>query len=270
MDLSRLCIHTITTRPWSLDVAIEQYSRAGIGGISVWRQALAGQDVRRAGERIGNAGLQVVSLCRAGFFTSHTAAERRQAIDGNLTAIDEAAALGAPLLVLVCGATPGQPLELSRQQIETGIAAILPHAESCGVRLGIEALHPMYAADRSAVNTLAQAIDMAQRLGSPQVGVVLDVYHVWWDPHLYDEIARCGRLGRLFAVHLSDWKVPTTDMLNDRGLMGEGCIPLAAICRAIQAAGFGGFYEVEIFSSTYWQMNQKQFLQHIIAAYTQL
>ncbi|NOZ49096.1 MAG: sugar phosphate isomerase/epimerase [Chloroflexi bacterium] len=266
-DLSQLCLHTITTRPWSLEIAIEQISRAGIGGITVWRQALSGRDPAGAGERIRAAGLQVVSLCRGGFFTGLSAAGRQRAINDNLAAIDEAAALGAPLLVLVCGATPGQPLEISRQQIYDGIAAILPHAQACGVRLGIEPLHPMYADTRSAINTLAQATDMAERLGSAQVGVVVDVYHLWWDPHLMFEIERCGRLGRLFAFHICDWQTPTTDLLNDRGLMGEGCIPLAAIRQAVEAAGFDGFHEVEIFSSVYWQMDQTRFLQRIITAY---
>ena len=183
-DLSRLCLHTVTTRPWPLDTAIEQYSKAGIGGITVWRQAMEGHDPSVAGQSIRDAGLQIVSLCRGGFFTGDTAAQRQEAIDDNLRTIDQAAALGAPLVVLVCGATPGQPLDISRRQIADGITAVLPHAAACGVRLGIEPLHPMYADSRSAIVTLAQAIDMSIELASPSAGVVLDAYHVWWDPDL--------------------------------------------------------------------------------------
>lgn len=266
-DLSRLCLHTITNRPWSVEIAIEQYSRAGIGGVTVWRQALAGRDPVAVGRRIREAGMAVISLCRGGFFTGATPESRQAAIEENLRAIDEAAALGTPLVVLVCGATPGQPLEVSRQQIVEGIAAVLPHARACDVRLGIEPLHPMYADCRSAIVTLAQATDASLLLASPFVGVVVDVYHLWWDPNLAAEIARCAQHGKLFAFHICDWKAPTSDLLYDRGIMGEGCIPLKAIRDQVLAAGFAGFHEVEIFSHSYWQMDQNVFLEKIIAAY---
>lgn len=266
-DLSQLCVHTITTKPWSIEQAAREYAAAGIGGITVWRDALSGRDIAATGRMLRELGLAVVSLCRGGFFPALTPAGRQAAIDDNRRAIDEAAALGAPLVVLVCGAVPGLSLEDSRRQIRDGIAACLPHAAAAGVKLAIEPLHPMYAGDRSAVNTLAQANDMAQELDSPWVGVAVDVYHLWWDPDLQTQIRRCGENGHLLAFHLCDWKTPTLDMLNDRGLMGEGCIDLKQIRGWVEEAGFNGFNEVEIFSHSYWQQDQHQFLDKIKEAY---
>lgn len=268
-NLSRLCVHTITTRPWSIEEAVREYAQAGVSGITVWRDTLTGRDIRKTGEMIRDQGLEIVSLCRGGFFPHITAAGRQKAIDDNLLAIEEAAALGAPLIVLVCGADPGQPLEVSRKQIYEGIAAVLPQAAAAGVKLAIEPLHPMYADTRSAISTLAQANDMASALGSPWVGVAVDVYHLWWDDHLQQEIQRCGQNGHLFAYHICDWRVPTRDFLWDRGLMGEGCIHLRQIRHWVESAGFTGFHEVEIFSNKYWQQDQQEFLQRIRQAYLQ-
>lgn len=266
-DLSRLCVHTVTTRPWSLEESSEQFARAGVKGITVWRDALAGRDPAQAGQRIRDLGLSIVSLCRGGFFAAATADGRRKAIDENRRAIAEAAALGAPLIVLVCGAVAAQPLAESRKQIAEGIAALLPDCASTGIRLAIEPLHPMYADDRSAVNTLRQANDMVESLRSAHVGVAADVYHLWWDSELEAEIARSGRLGALFAYHVCDWRTPTTDLLNDRGLMGEGCIPLRTIRAWVEAAGFRGYNEVEVFSSRLWATSQSAYLRDITAAY---
>ena len=143
MDLSRLCIHTITTKPWPIETAIERFSDRGVAAMTVWRDALEGRDIAATGKRIRDAGMDVVSLCRGGFFPGETAAARQEALDDNRRAIDEAAALGAPLVVLVCGAVPGQPLDVSRNQIREGIEAVLPHAEAAGVKLGVEPLHPL-------------------------------------------------------------------------------------------------------------------------------
>ena len=268
MDLSRLCIHTITTKPWPIETAIERFSAQGVGAMTVWRDALEGRDIAAAGKRIRDSGMDVVSLCRGGFFPAETAAARREALDDNRRAIDEAAALGAPLVVLVCGAVPGQPLDVSRGQIRDGIEAVLPHAQAAGVKLGIEPLHPLYADSRSAVNTMAQANDIAEKINSPFVGVVVDVYHLWWDPDLEREIRRCGQMGKLLAFHVCDWRTPTEDLLNDRGLMGEGCINIRQIRGWVEEAGFDGYNEVEIFSNRYWAMEQEQFLERIAEAYT--
>jgi sugar phosphate isomerase/epimerase len=266
-DLQQLCVHTITTKPWSIEEAVKNYAAHGVKGITVWRDALSSRDIRATGEMIRESGMSVVSLCRGGFFPSVNSQKRKLALDDNRKAIDEAAALGAPLIVLVCGADPAQSLEESRKQIRDGIAEVLPYAKAAGVKLAIEPLHPMYADTRSAVNTLAQANDMAAELNSPFVGVAVDVYHLWWDPSLQQEIKRCGENGHLFAFHICDWNVPTNDFLWDRGLMGEGCIPVRKIRSWVEETGFSGFYEVEIFSNKFWAEDQSVFLKKIIKAY---
>jgi len=266
-DTSKLCIHTITTKPWSIEEAIDNYANAGVSGITVWRHWLAGRNPQVVGEQIRRAGLTAVSLCRGGFFPGPAQSERQQAIDDNLLAIDEAAALGAPLIVLVCGASPDVPLPEARKQIQDGIETVLPHASANNIKLAIEPLHPMYADSRSAVNTLKQANDMCAAINSPSVSVAVDVYHLWWDPNLEAEIKRCGASGWLDAFHICDWLTPTTDMLNDRGLMGEGCIPIRQIRGWVEAAGFTGFNEVEIFSNRHWNTDQHKFLDKIIKAY---
>src|SRR5687768_220924 len=266
-DLSQLCIHTITTKPWGIEEAAKNYSAEGVKGITVWRDALANRNIKQTGQLLRDHGLDIVSLCRGGFFPNKEKEKRKAAIDDNLKAIEETAELGAPLIVLVCGADPAQSLEDSRKQIQEGIETILPQAEAVGIKLAIEPLHPMYADTRSAINTLAQANDMATEINSPYVGVAVDVYHLWWDPFLKQEIERCGKNNHLFAFHICDWNSPTTDMLNDRGLMGDGCIPVNKIRSWVEATGFNGFYEVEIFSNKYWQQDQSHFLKKIIKAY---
>jgi len=266
-DFSRLCLHTITTKPWSIEEAIEHYAAAGVRGMSIWRQWLEGRDPSQCGQAARAAGLEVVSLVRGGFFPALEAEKRLEAIDDNRRAIDEAAAVGAPLLVLVCGAVPGMPLAEARNQIADGIAAVVDHAASCRVKLAIEPLHPMYADSRSAVNTMGQANDLCDRLDSPWVGVAVDVYHVWWDPELKPQIERCAAAERLLAFHVCDWRTPTIDLLNDRGLMGEGCIPIRQIRGWVEENGFAGFNEVEIFSDRLWAMDQKAFLAKIQEAY---
>ena len=266
-DLSRLCVHTITTKPWKIEDAAKQFSSAGVRGITVWRDALEGRNIRQTGQMLKDSGLEIVSLCRGGFFPGIEKEKRALSLADNRKAIDEAAELGTDMVVLVCGAEPRQSLHDSRQQIRDGIEALLPYAEKAGVKLAIEPLHPMYADTRSAINTLGQANDMAESLNSPWVGIAVDVYHLWWDPSLENEIKRCGRSGNLLAFHVCDWNVPTVDMLNDRGLMGEGCIPVPMIRKWVEEAGFTGFNEVEIFSHKFWKEDQGEFLKRIIKAY---
>ena len=215
--------------------------------------------------------MEVVSLCRGGFFPAKTGPDRQKAIEDNLLAIEQAHAIGAPMIVLVCGAVPGESLVESRKQITEGIAAVLPVAEQAGVKLSIEPLHPMYADDRSAVNTMRQAHAICEALGSPEsLGIAVDVYHVWWDPELKEQIDLAGRTGRLHAFHICDWKTPTTDILNDRGLMGEGCINIREISDWVDATGFTGHREVEIFSNQWWATDQKLFLDQIALSYAKL
>ena len=266
-DLSQLCIHTITTKPWSIEDAAKNFSSAGVKGITVWRDALTGRDIKKTGAMLRNEGLEIVSLCRGGFFPDIEKNKRQSAIDDNKKAIDEAYTLGTTMIVLVCGADPRQTLESSRKQIQEGIETLLPLAKQAGVRLAIEPLHSMYVDTRSAINTLVQANDMASAINSSSVGVVVDVYYLWWDPQLEQEIIRCGKNGHLMAFHICDWNVPTTDFLLDRGIMGEGCIPVKKIRSWVEATGFSGFYEVEIFSNKYWQQPQDTYLKKIISAY---
>lgn len=268
-DYNRLCIHTVTTKPWSIEQIIENYHQAGVKGISIWRDALEGRVPAKVGEAIQGAGMEVVSLVRGGFFTGRTDAEIAASIDDNKRAIDQAAAVKASMVVLVCGAVPGQAIPRSLAQIEAGIETVLPYAEKNGVKLAIEPLHPMYADCRSAVCTIKTANDLAEKFDSPYVGVVVDVFHVWWDPDLETELKRCGQNGNLLAFHICDWKLDMEDMLNDRGLMGEGIIRIREIRSWVEAAGFTGFNEVEIFSNRLWQGEQKAFLESIQKAYLQ-
>ncbi len=264
-DYSRLCVHTMTTKPWTLEEALSGYSEAEISAITVWRQHIEPYGAKKAAKLIEKSGLKVVSLCRGGFFPATSGQDREKARNENRRAIDEAAAIGAPLLVLVCGAVPGIDLAVARQQILDGIAAVEPHAKACGVRLGIEPLHPMYAGDRSAINTLEQANNLVIALDSDWVGITVDVYHLWWDPFLRAEIGRCQ--GKIFSFHVCDWRTPTRDMLNDRGMMGDGCIPIRDIRGWVEKAGFDGPIEVEIFSDDFWAQDQNRLLSRIKSAY---
>mgnify|MGYP001216861801 FL=1 len=266
-DFSRLCVHTITTKGWELEEAVDQYGEAGVSGITVWRQWLEGRNPAESGQRIRAAGLEVVSLCRGGFYPALEEKSRQEAVEDNKRAIEDAAALGAPLVVLVCGAVPGQSLVESRKQITDGIAATLPLAESLGVKLAIEPLHPMYADDRSAINTLGTANEICDELNHPLVGIAFDVYHLWWDPDLEGQTQRAADANRLFAYHVCDWMTPPSDLLNDRGLMGEGCIDLRGIRALVEKNGFGGMIEVEIFSSCWWEKPTTEFLEAIQESY---
>lgn len=269
MNLNNLCIHTITTKPWNLETAARKYAAAGIGGVSVWRGAAqaCSEGVKGARQILDSEGVKVVSYVRGGFFSALDESARLEAIDENKRIIDEAAELGAPLIVLVCGATPGQSLFESRAQITDGLAALMPHAEAAGVKLGIEPLHPMYADSRSAVSTMAQSNAICDKVGHPMLGITVDVFHVWWDDQLEQQIQLTAEKNRLFSFHICDWKDQPEDMLNDRGLMGEGVIDVVGIRKWVRDAGFDGFDEVEIFSNRYWSMDQDEYLKRIIEAY---
>lgn len=252
-----LSLNTATLREqWSLRQCIEGCARHGITGISPWRDKLAEYGARNAARHIRAVGLTVTGLCRGGMFPAADAAGRRAAIEDNKRAIDDAAVLAAQCLVLVVGGLPAGSKDLAgaRQQVQDGIAAVLEHARAAKVPLAIEPLHPMYAADRACVNTLAQALDICDALGAgpndADLGVAVDVYHVWWDPQLRQQIARAAE--RVLAFHICDWLVPTADLLLDRGMMGDGVIDIPAIRAMVEAAGYRGFCEVEIMSADNW------------------
>jgi sugar phosphate isomerase/epimerase len=254
-DLSRdrgwLAINTATVKSWSLQQAIDGCARAGITAIAPWRDIVQQCGLARAARLVRDSGLTVACLCRGGMFTSADAAGRHAAIDDNRRAVDEAAAIGARSLVLVVGGLPPGSKDLAgaHAQVRDGIAALLPYARSAGIPLAVEPLHPMTAADRACINTLAHANDLCDELGEG-LGVAIDVYHVWWDPDLPRQIARSR--GRILSYHVCDWLVPTRDLVFDRGMPGDGIIDLRGIRALVEATGFAGYCEVEILSAQNW------------------
>jgi sugar phosphate isomerase/epimerase len=254
MNTDGLSINLATVRQqWNLREAVEACARHGIKAVDPWRDQVAALGLEESVRVIKSNGMRVTGYCRGGMFPAADEAGRRAAINDNKRALDEAAALGAECLVLVAGGLPkgSRDIGSARQMIQEGLAAILPHARACNVPLAIEPLHPMYAGDRSCVNTLAQALDLCDILGAG-TGVAIDAYHVWWDPDLGAQIARAGANNRILAYHICDWLVPTRDMLLDRGMMGDGVIDLPRIRELVHNAGYRGLTEVEIFSAENW------------------
>jgi sugar phosphate isomerase/epimerase len=236
--------------------------------IDPWRDQVAKVGIEESSRIIKGNGMRVTGYCRGGFFPAPDAKGRAAAIEENKRALDEAAAIGAECLVLVVGGLPQGSRDITgaRQMVVDGIGACREHARAVGVPLGIEPLHPMYAADRSCVNTLSQALDMCDALGD-DVGVVIDVYHLWWDPDFEAQIARAGRDKRILAHHICDWLVPTKDLLLDRGMMGDGVIDLRRIRAAIVAAGYNGPQEVEILSTEWWKRPGDDVIKECIQRY---
>ncbi|MBW9113364.1 sugar phosphate isomerase/epimerase [Rhizobium cauense] len=254
MAVDGLSINLATVREqYNMRQAVEACLKQDIVAIAPWRDQVHAIGLAEAARIVSDNKLRVTGLCRGGMFPAADPAGRAAANDDNKKAIDEAAALNADCLVLVVGGLPtgSKNIASAREMVADGIAAILPHARAAGIPLAIEPLHPMYAADRACVNTLEQALDICDLLGEG-VGVAIDVYHVWWDPKLEQQIARAGASGRILAHHICDWLVPTTDLLLDRGMMGDGVIDLPGIRRTIEAAGYNGPQEVEIFSAGNW------------------
>ncbi len=253
-DLSRLSWNLATTRQkWGLLDAVAGLRAAGVGALAPWREMIDDAGMAETRRAVADAGLGLSSLCRAGLFPAPDSAGRAAALDENRRAIDQAAEVGAPVLVLIAGglAEGSRDIAAAHRMVEDGIAAILPHARAAGVKLAIEPLHPMYAADRACINSLGHALDICDRLADDMLGVAVDVYHVWWDPALEAQILRAGA-ARLFGFHVCDWLVPTRDLLLDRGMMGDGAIDLARIRGWMDRAGYAGPIEVEIFSARNW------------------
>jgi sugar phosphate isomerase/epimerase len=244
----RLSLNQMTIPRWTVREAVDGCARHGIRHLGLWREKVAEYGIDASARAARDAGVAISCLCRGGGFPAATAVERRARIDDNRQAIDEAAALGRVTLVLVCGPLAGCDIDGARRMVEDAIAELAPYAAERGVRLAIEPLHPMFAADRSVVATLAHATAIAERFPEDQVGVLVDAYHVWWDPTVYAEIARAGP--RIFGFHISDWIVPLPDVLFGRGMMGDGVIELRRLRGAVDAAGYAGPVEVEIFNRT--------------------
>jgi len=261
-DRALLSINSMTVKPWALEQLVEGCARAGISAISPWRDIVQACGIERAAKLIGAHGMTVTGLCRGGLFPAN-AARRVEVRDDNRRCIDEAAALGACCIVLVAGglpqyarpgSSPSKDIAAARSQVEEALAEMLDYAKQAKVPLAIEPLHPAYAADRCCVNTTKQALDLCDRLDpgrSGALGVALDVYHIWWDPEVMSQIARAGK-ERLLAFHVCDWLVPTRDILNDRGMMGDGVIDIKRLRAAVEAAGYAGYSEIEIFSNDWW------------------
>jgi len=249
-DAGLLSLNQYTTHEWSVAEAAAGCARAGLRHIGLWRDKVAETGLAASARLCTENGLSVSSLCRGGMFPAATEAQRREKIADNRLAIDECAELGSDTLVLVCGGMAGCPLDDARRMVCDGIAAVAEYASRRGVRLGIEPLHPMFAADRSVINTLGQALDLADAIGAQGLGVIVDVYHVWWDPGLFTQIERAG--GRIFGFHVSDWLTPPPDVLLGRGMMGDGVIDIRRIRAAVQSAGYAGPIECEIFNRKIW------------------
>jgi sugar phosphate isomerase/epimerase len=250
LDPSRLSLNQATTMNWPMADTIDSCVRAGVGWMGLWRHKVEELGVAETARRLRATGIRASSLCRGGFFPAAAASERRARIDDNLRALDEACELEAPVVVLVSGPAPDRDIDAARKMVEDGIVAVLPHAIERGVKLAIEPLHPMFAGDRSVVVTLGEANALCDRIGSPFVSVAVDVYHVWWDPCVYSEIDRGS--GRIVGFHVSDWLVPPPDHVLGRGMMGDGVIQLRRLREAVEAAGYAGPIEVEIFNQKVW------------------
>ena len=250
LPISRLSFNQITAERASLKEVVDACARHGVPYVAVWRHKLAEVGVQAAACLVRDAGVAVSSVCRGGMFPAATHAEREARIEDNRRAVDEAAALGAEVLVLVCGAAPDKDIAAARRMVADGIAELVPYARERGVRLGIEPMHPGFAAERSCITTLREARRLAERFDLSTVGVVADVYHIWWDPELYDQLARTA--GRIVGFHVSDWLVPVHDVLMNRGMMGDGVIELCRIRTAVERSGYAGPIEVEIFNEAVW------------------
>jgi sugar phosphate isomerase/epimerase len=275
-----LSINTATVRrqrgvDWPLPQILDACAQRGIRAVSPWRDQVHAAGLDAIATQIRALGLELSGYCRGGMFTYTDAASRQASRDDNRRALDEACTLGAPCLVLVVGGLPGalagrpahRDIAAARAQVSEGIAALLEDARERRMPLAIEPLHPMYAADRACINTLEQALDVCDALDpsrSGALGVAVDLYHVWWDPKLRAQIERAGR-ERLLAFHVCDWLVPTTDLLNDRGMMGDGVIEIRQVRGWVEAQGFAGYSEVEIFSSAWWQRDGGEVLDTCIA-----
>ena len=253
----QLSINTATLwESCTLRQAAEAIARHGIRGIAPWRNRVAEVGAKESGRIIRDHGLTVTGLCRGGMLPAPDREGRRAAIEDNLRAIDEAVEIGARCLVIVAGglAAGSKDVAAARDMIRDGLAAIMEHARACAMPIAIEPMHPMYCADRGCINTLRHALDLCDELDAAAggaLGVIVDVYHVWWDPELRAQIERAGEK-RLHGFHICDWLVPTRDLLQDRGMMGDGVIDIALIRSWMEAAGYRGMHEVEIFSRDNW------------------
>ncbi|MEU0807427.1 sugar phosphate isomerase/epimerase family protein [Streptomyces sp. NPDC005970] len=272
-DLTRLSLNQETIKQWSLPELAEGCVKAGVPGVGLWRAPVQEYGVEAAARLVRDAGLAVTSLCRGGFFTAIDPDERAAALADNRAAIDEAATLGTDTLILVSGGLPpgSRDLFAARERIADALAELAPYAAERGVRLAIEPLHPMYASDRCVVSTLAQALDLAERFPADQVGVVVDTYHLWWDDTVADQIARAGAGGRIASFQLADWITPLPEgVLLGRGQLGDGAVDFRWFRERVDATGFDGPIEVEIFNPALWARDGAEVLAEVADRYRTL
>ncbi|WP_018565712.1 sugar phosphate isomerase/epimerase family protein [Streptomyces sp. PsTaAH-124] len=273
--LDRFSVNQMTVRGLSLPELTDACARLGVPGVGLWREPVREYGVEAAAKLVRDAGLTVTTLCRGGFLTATGPAERAGALADNHAAIDEAAALGTDTLVLVSGGLPTGDRDLhgARERVADALAVLGPYAAERGVRLAVEPLHPMFAADRCVVSTLAQALDLAERFPAGQVGVAVDTYHIWWDDRAPEQIARAGAGGRIHTFQLADWTTPLpAGVLNGRGQLGDGSVDLRAWKRRVEAAGYTGFVEVELFNEELWARDGREvlaetagrFVEHVV------
>ncbi|WP_406045028.1 sugar phosphate isomerase/epimerase [Micromonospora sp. NBC_00898] len=268
--LARLSLNQRTTESWSVREAVEGCVRAGIPAIGLWREPVADIGVAAAAKLVADAGLRVSSLCRGGFLTA-TGDAGRAALEDNRRAVDEAAGLGTDCLVMVVGGLPpgSRDLRGARQRVADALAELAPYAGERGVRLALEPLHPMYCADRAVLSTLGQALDLAEQFPVEQVGVVVDTFHLWWDPDVWRQIARAG--ARIASFQVCDFLTPLpADVLLGRGMMGDGHIDFPPFRRAVEQAGYTGDTEVEIFNAEVWATDPDEVLATTKDRYVQL
>jgi sugar phosphate isomerase/epimerase len=259
--VSRLSINQYTVRNWTIPQLLEGCVAEQIPFVSLWRDKVAETGLDETLKLLGETGVKVSSLCRGGFFPAATLDQQSRNLEENYRAVDEAAVVGTEVLVLVCGGIVNRDLDRSREMVVRGIDHLLPYAEQAGVKLGIEPLHPMFTADRSVIVSLSQANAIIELFKSRNLGMVIDVYHVWWDPAVYSEIERAS--DHIFGFHVNDWIVPVPDMLNGRGIMGDGVIAIKRLREAVTQAGYNGPIEVEIFNDELWQLPGGELLRLI-------
>ncbi|MEU2670879.1 sugar phosphate isomerase/epimerase family protein [Streptomyces sp. NPDC007164] len=272
MSDGRLSINQETIKQWSLPELAEGCAKAGIDKVGLWRAPVQSYGVERTARLLADSGLSVTSLCRGGFFTALDPAERARALDDNRAALDEAAGLSTDTLVLVSGGLPegSKDLHGARERIADALAELAPYAAERGVRLAIEPLHPMFASDRCVVSTLSQALDIAERFPADQVGVVVDTYHIWWDDQAPAQIARAGAGGRIHSFQLADWITPLpAGVLLGRGQLGDGAVDFRAFRSLVEATGFDGPIEVEIFNEALWARDGAEVLAEVAARYAE-
>ncbi|WP_299527604.1 sugar phosphate isomerase/epimerase [uncultured Streptomyces sp.] len=269
-DLSRLSINQETVKQWSLEELAEGCVKAGVRQAGLWRAPVQEYGVERAARLFADAGITVTSLCRGGFFTAVDPAERAAALADNRAAIDEAAGLSTATLVLVSGGLPARDRDIAgaRERVADSLAELVPYAAERGVRLAIEPLHPMFASDRCVVSTLSQALDIAERFPAEQVGVCVDTYHIWWDDQAPAQIARAGAGGRIHAFQLADWITPLpAGVLLGRGQLGDGSVDFRSFRAMVEATGYDGPIEVEIFNEELWARDGGEALAEVAARY---